>query len=72
MKLNLDSQAITLTCPACQKKFSETIGRLKRNPTIPCPGCREPITIKADQLRRALDSAQKSLDKLAASFGKLK
>lgn len=72
MKLNLDSHAITLTCPVCQKEFSETVGRLKHNPTIPCPSCQTPISIKADQLASSLATAQKGLDNLGAALGKLK
>jgi DNA-directed RNA polymerase subunit RPC12/RpoP len=72
MKVNIDSQAITLTCPTCKKKFDEKIGRLKKNPTLTCPGCKGAIQIKADELRRATDTVQKSLDKLTASLGNLR
>jgi endogenous inhibitor of DNA gyrase (YacG/DUF329 family) len=71
MKLNIDSQAITLTCPACSKKISEKIGRLKNDPTLTCPGCGKPVSIDAAGLRKAMASAQKSLDDLGRSLGKL-
>jgi transcription elongation factor Elf1 len=71
MKLNLDSQPIELTCPGCSKKFSEQIGRVKHSPTITCPGCRQPIKLDAHQLRRSIDTVQKSLDQLGRSLRKL-
>ena len=73
MKLNLDSHAITLTCPGCGKKFDEKIGRLKNNPILACPGCQSPVTIKADELRLGIQAVQKSLDDFArtlSDFGK--
>lgn len=71
MKLDLNSQAIMLTCPGCKKKFDEKIGRLKNNPTIICPGCKNGITINANELRRGIQSVQKSLDDFARSLAKL-
>ena len=71
MTLNLDSQPIELTCPGCGKKFQEKIGRLKHNPTLPCPGCKTPIRIDANKLRKAIESIQKSADTLGRNLGKL-
>ena len=71
MKLDLDSRGIELTCPSCGQKFPEKIGRLKHNPTLPCPGCKTPIHIKADQLRRSIETVQKDLDTLGRNLGKL-
>ncbi len=62
MKLDLDSHAMTLTCPGCGKKFDEKIGRPKHDPKITCPGCKNIIAIDADKLRSGIQSAEKSLD----------
>ncbi len=66
MNLNLDSHTLELSCPGCSKKFKETIGRLKNNPDIPCPGCGATIHIEADQLRNGIQAIQDYL----ASFGR--
>ena len=71
MKLDINSQAITLTCPTCKKKFDEKIGRLKQNPTLTCRGCKALITIDANQLRRDIDAIEKRLNKALSGFGNL-
>ena len=71
MKLDIDSQAITLTCPGCGKKFDEKIGRLKRDPNLACPGCKIAITIDAHELRSGMQSVQKQLDALGATLRKI-
>lgn len=71
MKLDIDSQPITFACPGCQKKITEKIGRLKHDPKLTCPGCGQSLLIEAKELRRGIESAQKSLDGLASSLRKL-
>jgi hypothetical protein len=64
MKLDLDSQSIDIPCQACGKKIPEKIGRLKNNPKLTCPKCKAVTSVDAAQLRRAIESAQKSIDDL--------
>ena len=71
MKLDLDSQPISFPCPGCKKKLTEKIGRLKRDPQITCSGCGQTIKVNAAELRRGIESVQKSLNNLAASLRKL-
>ena len=71
MKLNIDSQPIEIPCPSCGKKLNEQIGRVKRSPTLTCPGCRQSFTLDAHQLRRVLESVQKAADQLGRSLGNL-
>ena len=72
MKTVIDSHEISINCPHCRKETKQSIGRLKTNPKIRCAGCGQDIHVKADQFRRAADSAQKQLDALGKAFGKLK
>lgn len=71
MSISLDNQTIDIPCPKCGKKIKERIGRLKRDPKLVCP-CGQSIQIKADELRRATDTINKSLSKLGAALKKLK
>lgn len=67
----LDNHAIELPCPHCGRKISQTIGKLKANPHLTCPGCKGGIDIKADQLRRAVDGINKQLTDLKRALGRL-
>lgn len=71
MKLDIDGQSITLTCPGCGKKFDEKIGRLKGHTTLPCRHCRAEIRIDATELRRKVDAIKKAANPLGAALGKL-
>ena len=64
MKLDLDDQSLDFPCGKCGKKISEKIGRLKRNPDLTCPACGTVISVNADELRRGINSVQKTLDDL--------
>ncbi len=56
----LDDAEIDLTCPACSHEFQETLGRLKNNPNIVCPGCGGTIDIQIEG-RESLDKANTAL-----------
>ena len=71
MKIDLDSRAITLTCPKCKKKIDEKIGRLKNKLKTTCPKCREIVLIDANEFRKGADAVQKQLDALGKALGKL-
>ena len=71
MTLNFDANPIQMTCPKCEHKFEESVGRLKDDPALTCPGYGATILIKADGLRDGLEKAEKSLADLARSIGKL-
>lgn len=49
-KADIDDLLQNIVCPSCRKKFSETFGRLKHNPDIPCPVCGALLAIDAEQL----------------------
>lgn len=71
MKLDLDSNIITLTCESCDKKIKETFGRIKNKKTMTCPGCRKTFVIDADKFRRGLESVQKSADGIGRALRNL-
>jgi endogenous inhibitor of DNA gyrase (YacG/DUF329 family) len=68
---DLDQAKLDLPCPNCKRKLTQTIGRLKNNPTIRCPGCQTDIKIEASQLRAAIARIDASLKKLGDSFKRL-
>lgn len=68
--MDIDSHELTFNCPSCGQEFSETIGRLRENPKIPCTGCGSVIVIKADELDSGLKSIDESLDSLREKLRK--
>lgn len=60
----LDDSEIDLSCPSCGHKFQETLGRLKNNPNIVCPGCGGSISIDFE--------GREGLDEIDAAVGRLK
>ncbi|GAB4362588.1 MAG: hypothetical protein ACPW60_13220 [Methylohalobius sp. ZOD2] len=70
--MNLDTQLLTLTCPHCNNKFKEKIGRLKHNPVLACPACRQSLRIKPDNLRQGMEAVQKRLDRGKPNLRKLR
>jgi len=71
LNLNIDSHAVSIPCPHCSKKFDEKIGRLKRDPKLTCPACRETFTVNAEKLRAGIKSVQKTLDDFTRKLSKL-
>ncbi len=71
MKNMLDSQAIEIPCPHCQRKLSETIGKLKTNPVLRCRYCSNEVKVDATQMRTEIAKVEQSLAKLQRSLGRL-
>jgi len=57
-----DDHEVTLTCPECGQEIPQTIGQLKTNPNLECPGCGRAIKVDADQMNRELDNVQREID----------
>lgn len=70
MKLNLDSHTLDLPCGGCGKKHSKTLAWLKANKQITCD-CGATTTVDVSKFEQGLATAQKSLDGLQATLGKL-
>ena len=69
-----DDRKLPLTCPGCAKRFEQTVGRLKADKKVLCPGRRQSIEIESvavveqvdkriDEARN-IDEARKALDEI--------
>lgn len=68
---NLDGQSIDLPCPHCQRKLSQTIGKIKTNPTLRCPNCGQTFSVDANQFRTEIAKVEKALADLGRTLGRL-
>lgn len=61
MKNMLDSQLAEVACPHCARKFSESVGKLKTNPALKCPGCGRDFKVRAEGLKAGLAQSEKAI-----------
>ena len=54
---------IRFQCPNCGHDLKQTIGRLKANEHMSCPGCHIGINIDTNRLAKATEEIQKAIDK---------
>jgi predicted RNA-binding Zn-ribbon protein involved in translation (DUF1610 family) len=64
-----DKMSVDIPCPECGKNIQETIGRLKNDPKLTCPGCSFAFTINAEQFRESMGEVNKSIDDLRKNLG---
>jgi len=62
--IGVESHEISFQCPKCGHDLKRTIGRLKANEHMTCPGCGIGINIDTDRLARATEEIQNALDKI--------
>lgn len=67
----LDSRDIKFACTRCGKQLTEKLGRLKKDPTITCPHCKQRIVIDASGARAGLNDVSKAMDKLRSTIKKI-
>lgn len=65
-----DDQTIDIPCPNCGAKAKKSVAWIRRHDEITCAGCGAAITLKADELIRGLDEAQRALDRAMAQIGR--
>jgi transcription elongation factor Elf1 len=53
---------IAFQCPRCGHDLVQTVGQLKQNGHMTCPGCNVGINIDTDRLAVASEEIQKALD----------
>ena len=71
MKLDLATQKLDISCPHCNHKLKETIGRLKRDPHLTCNGCGKVFDVEASGLRKGIKSVEDQLSKFRRDIGKM-
>ena len=64
MNLDLNDHTLEIPCSACGEKIPEKIGRLKDSPTLTCTRCGAHINVDATELKRGIESIEKSIDDL--------
>jgi predicted RNA-binding Zn-ribbon protein involved in translation (DUF1610 family) len=60
---DVDSNEIEFQCPNCGNDLKQTIGQLKAEKHMTCPGCGIGINIDTDRLANAAEEIQKAIEK---------
>ena len=71
MKNLLDSQSIEIPCPHCQRKLSETIGKLKSISKLRCRFCGTVFDVDKSKMRTEIAKVEQELTKFQRSLGRL-
>lgn len=71
MKNLLDSQSIEIPCPHCQRKLSETIGKLKSISKLRCRFCGADFNVDKSKMRTEIAKVEQELTKFQRSLGRL-
>ena len=71
MKNLLDSQSIEIPCPHCQRKLSETIGKLKAVSKLRCRFCSAEINVDKTKMRAEITKVEQELAKFQRTLGRL-
>jgi hypothetical protein len=58
----VDSNEIKFQCPKCGHDLQQTIGRLKTNEHMTCPGCSIGINIDTNRLAKATEEIQRAME----------
>lgn len=61
---DVEFHEIRFQCPKCGHDLKQTIGRLKANDHMTCPGCGIGINIDTSRLAKAAEEIQKAIDKV--------
>jgi transcription elongation factor Elf1 len=62
------SHEFRFQCPNCGHDLKQSIGRLRANERMTCPGCNIGINIEADRSADHVAEAQRTRDKLPAEI----
>lgn len=64
-----ENQTIGVTCPNCGNQIEQTIGWLKSNDKVTCPGCSSDLVINGEKLFAGIEKAEEAFSKLGNSVG---
>jgi predicted RNA-binding Zn-ribbon protein involved in translation (DUF1610 family) len=59
-----DAHMVKFQCPKCGNELEQTIGNLKLNEHMGCPGCGVGINIDTNRLANAAEEIQRAMDKV--------
>jgi transcription elongation factor Elf1 len=62
--IEIDACVIAFQCPQCGHDLEQSIGKLKSEAHMKCPGCGIGINIDTTKLSNAADEIRKALDKV--------
>jgi predicted RNA-binding Zn-ribbon protein involved in translation (DUF1610 family) len=60
---DVDSNEIEFQCPSCGNDLKQTIGQLKAEKHVTCPGCGIGINIDSNRLANAAEEIRKAIEK---------
>jgi transcription elongation factor Elf1 len=63
-----ESHEVRFQCPNCGHDLRQTIGRLKANEHMTCPGCGIGINIDTNRLANATEEIRKAIEKIPAEI----
>ena len=61
---DVDACVVQFQCPKCGHLLEQTIGKLKTQDHMRCPGCGVGINIDTNRLSNAADEIRKAVDKV--------
>lgn len=70
--LNLNDVSVEIPCSDCSHKIPETIGNLKKSPTLECPVCRFQFKVNADEFKETIEAAESTLNQFRVSLKNFK
>lgn len=68
--LDLEKHSINIKCPKCSRIIPETIGQLKKEPTLFCITCDTTFEAQADELNKGIERIEANIESLKASLQK--
>ena len=62
--VDVDASGVRFQCPHCGQELEQTIGKLKSQNRMTCPGCDIGINIDATRLSNVVEEISKAVEKV--------